>query len=137
MKTISPEGFKLPFIGKDKFAELMRVGVGYDRSIGIFFLRNKSNQEVVKNVLEEILKEKIEFQTNPVSKTQTCFLCDKQVVCQECEYYTHCPTKEQSFKEIGLYCLCQRCAGEEESYVNYIKKSAIQAQAKHDNQGSI
>ncbi len=122
MKTLSKDGFKLPFIGKDKFSELMRMGVGYDRKNRIFFLRSKANTEIIKKILGDILKEDVEFETPALSKFQTCYLCKTQITCKKCEYYENCPTREQPFGETGLYCMCPACENKKESYLLYIQK---------------
>lgn len=122
MKTLSKDGFKLPFIGKDKFSEIMRMGVGYDRKRRLFFLRSKANTEIIKKILSDILKDDVEFETPALSKTQTCYLCTTQIVCKECEYYLYCPTREQPFNETGLYCMCTACQKNEESYLLYTQK---------------
>ncbi|MEM4246360.1 MAG: hypothetical protein QW390_03590 [Candidatus Bathyarchaeia archaeon] len=122
MKTLTKDGFKLPYIGKDKFAELMRSGVGYDPKLKLFFLREKANREVVKKLLAEILKEEVEFEAAAQSLDQTCFLCGAQITCKKCEYYPVCPTRELAFEEAGLYCMCPPCSGKEGSYLQYVQK---------------
>ncbi len=123
MKILRKDGFKLPFMGKDKFAELMRIGVGYDRAEKVFYLRSKANEEAVRRVLAEILKEEVEFEKLPTEKTQPCFLCSAQVACEDCEYYALCPTRLLPFKEAGLYCLCPTCANKTDTYLRYVGKT--------------
>ena len=123
MKKISRDGFKLPFIGKDKFAELMRIGVGYDKKNRLFFIRNKANLEIIREILTDIFKEKVKFEELEYSKTQTCALCMEKITCHLCEYYSLCQTRELAFNKIGLYCMCVDCSRKDGSYLEYAKRS--------------
>lgn len=129
MKVIQRDGFKLPFVGKDKFVELMRSGVGYNRDTRTFYIRSSAELERVKLVLSKILNDDVkiipeEVEEKPVTLEQTCFLCGKNFPCKTCEFFDECPTKE-----ISSFCVCPECQKKSDGYEQYIAKSKVRISA--------
>lgn len=129
MKVISRDGFKLPFVGKDKFVELMRSGVGYNRDTRIFYIRAAADIERVKLILSKIVNDDIqiipeEIEVKPVKLEQTCFLCEKKFPCNSCEFFDGCSTKE-----ISSFCVCPDCQKKSDGYEKYIAKSKVRISA--------
>lgn len=109
MKILNKKSFKLPFIGKDKFIRLTRVGLGYDG--GSFFVKNYNNIEKIIDIISDILGEKISF-------LQTCILCGRDFLCSDCKYHNRCTTKD-----LPLQCICQNCRATPGLYDRYVEKS--------------
>ncbi len=53
-ELLDPTGFKLPYMGKDKFIQLMRAGISYDRNGGKFVVRRLDNLDAVEERLAGI-----------------------------------------------------------------------------------
>jgi hypothetical protein len=111
VKLITKEGFKLPFMGKDKFIELMKSGIGYNRELGVFFISDMDNIDRAKTLLSNLLGEEVEF-------AQTCFICQTAFNCRDCEYYGICKTRD-----IPIYCLCKKCYNQADIYKRYVEKN--------------
>ncbi|MEM3736609.1 MAG: hypothetical protein QXJ75_00740 [Candidatus Bathyarchaeia archaeon] len=110
MKVITKDGFKLPFVGKEKFIELMRIGVGYDRQARTFFISDLDRIEHVKAALAEIIGEEVTF-------AQSCFICGRSFPCSECRFYGECKTQD-----IPLNCICDTCLDKPDLYRRYVEK---------------
>ena len=108
MRVLKKQGFKLPYLGRDKFIELTRRGLGYER--GSFFIRDLNNAENIRDILSEILNEKIVF-------TQTCLICGKEFLCTDCRYYDACPTRD-----LPLHCICENCSQKNDLYERYVER---------------
>lgn len=107
MRFFNKKSFRLPFVGKDEFIRLTRMGLGYDR--GSFYIKNYDNAEKIIDMLSEILDEQISF-------IQTCILCEKDFVCSECKYRNQCTTEGLPFQ-----CICEICMKNEKLYDKYIE----------------
>jgi len=107
---------KLPYLGRDKFIELTRIGLGYEQ--GSFFIRDFNNIENIIQLLSEILNEKIVF-------TQTCVICGKEFLCTECKYINTCSTRD-----LPLHCLCENCSQKNNLYKRYVEKNKISSKVK-------
>ena len=107
MRIFKKHGFKLPYLGKEIFKELTRIGLDYEQ--GIFLIRDLNNVENIMDFLTEILNEKIMF-------TQNCLICRKDFLCTECKYYGECPTKD-----LPLSCICVKCSLKNNLYEQYLK----------------
>ena len=113
MKCLNKKSFELPFMGKDKFVRLTRIGLGYTgRS---FYIKNYNNVEKIVDTLSDILDEKISF-------LQSCLLCEKEFLCSDCKNYNLCTTKD-----LPLQCICRDCIQSENSYDRYVKKVSPQS----------
>lgn len=109
MKVLDEKSFKLPFMGKDKFIRLTRLGLGYDR--GSFFVKNYNNIEKIIDIISDILGEKISF-------LQTCILCGRDFRCLDCKYRNLCTTKD-----LPLQCICENCRTNPQLYDAYVKRN--------------
>ncbi len=110
-RIITKDGIKLPFMGRDKFIELMRLGLGYDRQTRTFHIADFEHIDHVKATLTEILRDEVKI-------AQTCVLCRKFITCSECEYYHICGSPD-----IPAYCICQKCYSTPDLYERYVKKT--------------
>lgn len=111
MKAITKEGFKLPFMGKDKFIELMRLGIGYDKQTRLFFISDLDRIEQVKTTLAQIMGEEVAF-------AQSCLLCGNPFQCDECRFYGECRTQD-----IPLHCICNTCLKKPDLYRRYVERT--------------
>ncbi len=95
-------------MGKDVFARLRRMGLGYNN--GSFYIKDYNNVERIIEFLSGVLGETISF-------LQTCVLCEEEFHCLDCRHSDLCPTKD-----LPLHCVCENCAKSAESYDRYVEK---------------
>ena len=126
-ELLDPNGFKLPFMGKDKFIQIMRAGISYDRNAGKFAVRRLDSLDTVEERLAGILSRPVKFarpgqQASVATETwiQICYVDGRQVLCDKCEFLDACPTHVIS--ELR-YCLCDDTFGDPKSYEKYIAKN--------------
>jgi len=98
MVVLNKKAFKLPFMDREKFLLLMRLGLNYDKPSGTYCLKNFNNIEKLADALAEILK------VDEVTFTQTCAVCGKDFACSGCKYLELCATKNLPFQ-----CVCTEC----------------------------
>jgi hypothetical protein len=130
LELLDPTGFKLPYMGKDKFIQLMRAGISYDRNSGKFVVRRLDNLEAVEERLLGILSRPVKFarpgdETTPPegSVTQECYVDGQQVPCDKCEFVQACPTHLiPSLK----FCLCDDTVADPKAYEKYVAKNAAE-----------
>lgn len=111
MRVLNKDGFKLPYLGRDRFIELMKMGLEFERGRNIFYVRDLNRAEEIKDALSGILKKEIAF-------PQTCLICGKEFLCLECKYYETCPSKDLPF-----HCICKDCSTKNDLYNRYVEKS--------------
>jgi hypothetical protein len=99
MVVLNKKAFKLPFMEREKFLLLMKLGLDYDRTSGTFSVRSYNNIEKLADTLAEILK------VEEVTFAQTCALCGKDFACSDCKYLDSCATKNLPFQCVCLQCL--------------------------------
>ena len=116
MKTLHKQRFKLPFIGRERFRELTKMGVSYQQ--GFFYISNLNNVEKIVDALSEILKEEVIF-------TQKCNICDREFLCGECSYYDSCPSKNLPFR-----CICKECSQQKYIYEQYVQRNLQRMKTK-------
>lgn len=109
MRVLNKRSFKLPFMGKDKFIKLTRMGLGYDK--GSFYIKNYNNVEKIVDIVSEVLGEDVSF-------LQTCILCGKDFFCSDCRHHDLCATKN-----LPLQCICEDCIKSTELYDRYVEKN--------------
>lgn len=97
MLIISRNGFKLPFLGKDKFIKLVRNGLGYDKTRKLFFIEDFNNIDQIRLILSEILPDDVLFK-------QECIICHRKFECKECEFKGKCETEN-----VPMLCVCNEC----------------------------
>jgi len=132
-ELLDPTGFKLPYMGKDKFIQLMRAGLSYDRSSGKFVVRRLDNLEAVEERLTGILSLPIRF-AKPGQQgalagenaTQECYVDGHQVPCDACEFVENCPTHAVTSLK---FCLCEETVADPDGYQKYVAKNSAQAPA--------
>ena len=105
MVVLNKKAFKLPFMDREKFLLLMRLGLNYDKPSGTFCLKNYNNIEKLTDALAEILK------VDEVTFTQTCAVCGKDFPCTDCKYLELCSTKNLPFE-----CVCTTCLREGKTF---------------------
>ena len=127
-ELLDPTGFKLPYMGKDKFIQLMRAGISYDRNGGKFVVRRLDNLDAVEERLAGILSRPVKFARPEESVAsgegeviQECYVDGRQVVCGKCEFIEDCPTHMvKSLK----FCLCDETVADPKGYEKYVAKNA-------------
>jgi hypothetical protein len=101
MVVLNKKGFKLPFMEKEKFVRLMRLGLNYDKASGTFCVDNCNNIEKLADTIASILS------VSEVAFTQTCVVCGGDFPCSDCKYQDSCATKNLPFQ-----CVCSKCLRE-------------------------
>jgi len=109
--VVGKKGIKLPFVGKDKFADLMKAGLGYDRVTRTFYIQNLDYADRLKATLSEIFKDDIVF-------AQICLICGKVFPCNECEFFNDCKSNDYP-----SYCICKSCIEKPKLFNLYADKS--------------
>ncbi len=92
--------FRLPYVGKDVYIDLMRAKVKHESRLG-FCVTSETNLSRAMAVLTSILNE-------PVEMARSCFICDKAL--------------EESLGEASS--ICRECASSHDSYDIYVMKFA-------------
>ena len=128
VETLDPNGFKLPFMGKDKFVQLMRVGIKYDSSTRAFSVRRMDNLDSVEGSLSQIIGKPVKF-VRPATTEQkevklgiikTCYVDAKEIPCDSCEFVESCPTH---FLQDLKYCICTETLSDAQAYSRYVAKN--------------
>jgi hypothetical protein len=126
-QILDPTGFKMPYMGKDKFIQLMRAGLSYDRKAGQFVIRRLDNLDSVEQRVSEIILKPVKFkraeqivtgkEESEVSKE--CYVDSNQVTCSKCEFVDDCPTHTIITQN---FCLCDETLADPNSYDKYVAK---------------
>ncbi len=128
-QILDPTGFKMPYMGKDKFIQLMRAGLTYDRKAGQFVVRRLDNLDSVEQRVSEIILKPVKFKraeqivtgTEEDDVSKECYVDSKQAICSKCEFVDDCPTHTI----ITLnFCLCDETLADPNSYDKYVAKKA-------------
>jgi hypothetical protein len=128
-ELLDPTGFKLPFMGKDKFIALMRAGVAYDRSSGKFTVRRLTNLGSVEERIGDIISKPIKFirpeveaeQVDESNIVKECYVDGRQVLCAKCEFVDDCPTHIITSLK---FCLCDETLTDSKAYEKYVEKNS-------------
>lgn len=128
-ELLDPTGFKLPYMGKDKFIALMRVGVAYDRSSGKFVVRRLTNLDSVEERISEIISKPVKFirpeeesgQVDESNIVKECYVDGRQILCAKCEFVDNCPTHAITSLK---FCLCDETLADSKGYEKYVEKNA-------------
>ncbi len=126
-EVLDPAGFKLPYMGKDKFIQLMRAGISYDRGGGEFVVRRLDNLDSVEERLSDILAKPVKF-IRPEQATaeiegkvvKECYVDGQQIPCEECEFVENCPTHTIASRK---FCLCDQTLSDPKGYEKYVAKN--------------
>jgi len=108
--ALNPKGFKLPRLEKEKFIQLIRLGLDYSRETGLFSIKNYNNIEKLVNAISGILGAEVVF-------SQTCSRCGRNFPCSECKYGGLCTTKDLPFT-----CVCPECLRDRKKFEGYLDK---------------
>ena len=95
--VLNSKGFKLPRLEREKFVNLMHLGLDYDRNTMLFSIKSYDNIEKVIDEISGILKDEVIFM-------QHCIRCGKSFTCKGCNYFDVCTTKNLPFT-----CICPQC----------------------------
>jgi len=128
-QILDPAGFKLPYMGKDKFVQLMRAGLTYDRKGGKFVVRRLDNLDSVEERVSQIISKPVKFkrpeQTVGESVegdiTKECYVDSRPIICAKCEFVDDCSTHIISALR---FCLCDETLADPASYDEYVAKRA-------------
>jgi hypothetical protein len=128
-EMLDPAGFKLPFMGKDKFIQLMRVGVKYDSHQRVFSVRRMDNLDSLESSVSQIIGKPVKFmRPEPISEqkgthqktTKMCYVDGREISCDACGFLEYCPTH---FLENMTYCLCTETLLDTEAFTKYRAKN--------------
>ena len=108
--VLNPKEFKLPRVEKEKFVLLIRLGLDYNRELGLFSIKNYNNIEKLIEVVSGILNTEVVF-------SQTCIRCGKDFPCTDCKYNELCTTKDLPFS-----CVCPKCLTDRKQFEEYLEK---------------
>jgi len=111
MKYLNKKGFKLPFVEKEKFIQLIRLGLDFKKGEGVYCIKSYNNIEQLIDTIAEILGEDIAFMQN-------CALCGKDFSCSDCKYLHECGTSNLPF-----LCVCPVCLKNEKLYEKCVQKT--------------
>jgi replication factor C large subunit len=128
-EILNPTSFKLPFMGKDKFIQLMRSGIRYDSANRRFSVRRMDNLDAVEQSLSLIVGKPMKFIRPDVEPqprlsgdkiTKVCYVDGTVISCDACEFVEDCPTHVLS----GLCsCICSNTILDPNGYEKYIHKN--------------
>jgi len=108
--VLNPKEFKLPRVEKEKFVLLIRLGLDYNRELGLFSIKNYNNIEKLIDTVSGILNTEVVF-------SQTCIRCGKDFPCTDCKYNELCTTKDLPFS-----CVCPKCLTDRKQFEEYLEK---------------
>lgn len=111
--------FKLPRVGSDIFAKLMRAKLKYDRKKGTFEITDNTNLPLVLSILNTVLKDEVVLELE-------CILCSKSAGCSECEYADICDRSD-----VSSLCICKECLSKPNAYDQY--RERLLQRLKFDN----
>lgn len=101
------KAFRLPRLGSDIFARLMKAKLKYDRKRGMFEITDNTDISSVINILKQALKDEVIFELN-------CIICSKSADCYECEYADVCDRSD-----VSSLCICKECMNRQDAYEHY------------------
>lgn len=126
-EVLDPTGFKLGYMGKDKFIQLMRAGISYDRSRGMFAVRRLENLASIEERLSDILSKPVKFERPEQAAAEVtgkivkeCYVDAEKIACEECEFVEDCPTHTIASLK---YCLCDQTLSQPDGYSQYVAKN--------------
>jgi hypothetical protein len=108
--VLNGKGFRLPRLEKEKFLDLMHLGLEYKRDVGLFSIQSYNNIEKVIDVISDVLGDEVVF-------LQHCTRCGKDFPCKGCSYIELCPTKNLPFS-----CVCPQCLRDRKQFEQYLTK---------------
>lgn len=129
-EVLDPAGFKLPYMGKDKFIQLMRAGLSYDRKAGRFVVKRQDDLDSVEERVSQIISKPVKFKRTEeiaiqVEKDQIakdCFVDSNTIACAKCEFVEDCPTYTIATLK---FCFCNETLADADSYEKYVAKRGV------------
>ena len=128
-EVLDPSGFKLLYMGKDKFIQLMRAGLSYDRKSGKFVVRRLDNLESVEERVGQIISKPVRFKRpeqmiasvrHEGENVKECYVDAKSVSCEKCEFVEDCPTHTLATLK---FCICDDSLSDPTTYKKYVEKN--------------
>jgi len=126
VEVLDPAGFKLPFMGKDKFVQLMRMGLKYDRGSGKFAVRRLAQLDSVESRLTDVLGRPIRFQRAEAETIRSegeirklCYVDGRVALCASCQFIDYCPTHLIAEMQ---FCICDETLTDPLAYEKYVSK---------------
>ncbi|MGO9645826.1 MAG: replication factor C large subunit [Candidatus Bathyarchaeia archaeon] len=127
-QTLNPNGFSLTYMGKDKFIQLMRIGLKYDRASGKFSVRRLDNLDAVEQSLSETIAKRVKFERSeePAKAgldegiAKECYVDLNQILCDRCDFKNDCPTYTLTALK---FCLCDETMADDQAYEKYVAKN--------------
>jgi replication factor C large subunit len=126
-QLLDPNGFKLPYMGRDKFIQLMRIGLTYDRNRGMFVVRSLSNLGSIEERLGDVVGKPVRFERPEQASVEgrgvilkDCYVDGRQVSCSKCEFVGDCRTHTMATLK---FCLCDETLLDQEGYDKYVAKN--------------
>jgi hypothetical protein len=108
--VLNSKGFKLPRLEREKFVNLMHLGLDYNRDTMLFSIKSYNNIEQVIECVSDIMKDEVVF-------LQNCTRCGKAFPCKGCSYFEMCTTKNLPFS-----CVCPQCLRDRKNFEEYLTK---------------
>ena len=133
VETLDPMGFKLPYMGKDKFVQLMRAGIKYNSTSREFSVRRMDNLDSVEESVSQVVGKQVKFlrgeQAPTIHRTneritQVCYIDNKEISCDACKFLEDCPTH---YLQDLKYCVCTETLSDRRSYEKYVAKTMPEA----------
>ena len=128
-ELLDPSGFKLLYMGKDKFIQLMRAGLSYDRKSGKFVVRRLDNLESVEERVGQIISKPVRFKRpeqmiasvrHEGENVKECYVDAKSVSCEKCDFVEDCPTHTLATLK---FCICDDSLSDPTTYKKYVEKN--------------
>lgn len=110
MVVLNSKAFKLPRVEREKFVNLLHLGLDYNRDQGVFSIKSYNNIEKLLDAVESILGTQVVF-------LQSCIRCGKDFPCKECNYKEMCTTKDLPFS-----CVCPQCLHDRKQFEEYLER---------------
>jgi rubredoxin len=108
--VLNSNGFKLPRLEKEKFVNLLRLGLEYNREQSLYSIKSYNNVEKLLDTISDILGDEVVF-------LQNCTRCGKAFPCKGCNYIELCTTKNLPFS-----CVCPQCLRDRKQFEEYLTK---------------
>ncbi|MCW4015487.1 MAG: hypothetical protein NWF06_03880 [Candidatus Bathyarchaeota archaeon] len=104
MVVLNKKSFTLPYLEREKFSRLLRLGLEYNRDKGVYSIKSFDKIEELTNTLSSILNDEVVF-------LQNCLICSNVFSCSDCNYAELCETKNLPFE-----CVCPQCLKEDKTH---------------------
>jgi hypothetical protein len=127
-EALDPTGFKLPFMGKEKFIQLMRAGIKYDSVSRKFSVRRMDNLDSVEESLSQIVSKPVRFTRPDITRpklheeqiAKSCYVDGNVISCETCKFLDDCPTHVLA---IPKSCICDETISDPHGYEKYVAKN--------------